>query len=309
MGFVGGPGTGKTAHATALAKYLGIPLIVLSPATAGITSADCRTVLRQAFDHAKKRGSAVLLVDEIDVYTARQDLFAELRQLIDGAYALPRECGLYVVATTNQPQLLPYDLVQRTIVAINFGGCVSDPSPKPSGSVVTKASTGTFDETACRAFWRLNAMHLPDHEQHLLAQTSAHFFPRELALVTRRAQLSAAHHLMTCVGQEEGRTPAHIYLPRAGVSELVKTHTKSPCVPAALHESNEHSGPCYKLDTVPIVLATFVEGKWSVKGKQSLDSVISEAINRFSTTVCINDYLEALEGLKHGTLSTPSAAL
>eukprot|EP00971_Amphidinium_carterae_P289940 5756998-Amphidinium_carterae.1 len=120
--FTGPQGTGKTAHARALADYFGIPCVVLNPGSAKFVSADGLSMVRQVMDYVLQRGSAVLLLDEIDTYADDEGFMSEVRQVVDGAAQIHEEAILYIIGTTNKEMnTFPRDLLHRVLLRVPFG--------------------------------------------------------------------------------------------------------------------------------------------------------------------------------------------
>ena len=59
--FSGAQGTGKTAHAKALASFLGIPCVSINPGNATQVNSAGQTAIRQVVEYCLRRGSAVVL--------------------------------------------------------------------------------------------------------------------------------------------------------------------------------------------------------------------------------------------------------
>ena len=99
--FSGGPGSDKTAHAKALADYLRVPCVLVNPGNAKFVSSEGHTTMRKVIDYCLQRKSAVILLDEIDVYAEDEGFMAEVRQFVDGASQIDDEGIVFVIGTTN----------------------------------------------------------------------------------------------------------------------------------------------------------------------------------------------------------------
>ena len=96
----GPPGSGKTSYAAALAKTCGVPLILGSAARWQATGhlGDMLKAMRKAFSEASRQAPSILLIDEFDSFTSRDDrtgssdnyhrqVINALLELLDGAQA------------------------------------------------------------------------------------------------------------------------------------------------------------------------------------------------------------------------------
>ena len=111
----GAPGNGKTMAAEALAGSAGVPFLKTSytDAQATGTMSDTLSAMRAAFKEAEAAAPCVLLIEEIDGFSARsvgdrnssymRAIITELLQLLDRAAQVP---GLILIANTNCPEAL-----------------------------------------------------------------------------------------------------------------------------------------------------------------------------------------------------------
>lgn len=114
----GGPGTGKTLFATALAASAGLPLIVFSYADAqSYGDGHLGTVIKRikaVFAEAAKAAPCILFIDELDAFSSRSSglnsgrhddwwtaIIACLLELLDGT---ARREGIVVIGATNHPE-------------------------------------------------------------------------------------------------------------------------------------------------------------------------------------------------------------
>ncbi|MDH7802415.1 MULTISPECIES: AAA family ATPase [unclassified Rhizobium] len=112
----GPPGSGKTSYATALARTCNVPLILGSAARWQATGhlGDMLKAMRKAFAEAARQAPSILLIDEFDSFTSRDDrtgssdnyhrqVINALLELLDGAQAHE---GVIVIGATNYPDII-----------------------------------------------------------------------------------------------------------------------------------------------------------------------------------------------------------
>ena len=180
--FSGGPGSGKTAHARALANYFQIPCILVNPGNATFVNSEGHTTMKKVIEYCLKTKSAVLLLDEIDVYAQDEGFMAEVRQFVDGASKIDDGAIVFVIGTTNKSlNSFPDDLLHRVLVEVKFDN-VDETDQKTS----QRKQPGGFQVEQCRAFWDRNAICLREPERHRLAQCSTGLSPRDLQLWVQR---------------------------------------------------------------------------------------------------------------------------
>ncbi|HWV46924.1 MAG TPA: AAA family ATPase, partial [Nitrospira sp.] len=112
----GAPGSGKTSYAAALARTCGVPLILGSAGRWQATGhlGDMLKAMRKAFTEAAMQAPSVLLIDEFDSFTGRDDrtgssdnyhrqVVNALLELLDGAQSHE---GVVVIGATNYPDII-----------------------------------------------------------------------------------------------------------------------------------------------------------------------------------------------------------
>jgi SpoVK/Ycf46/Vps4 family AAA+-type ATPase len=113
----GPPGSGKTSYATALARTCNVPLILGSAARWQATGhlGDMLKAMRKAFAEAARQAPSILLIDEFDSFTSRDDrtgssndnyhrqVINALLELLDGAQSHE---GVIVIGATNHPEII-----------------------------------------------------------------------------------------------------------------------------------------------------------------------------------------------------------
>lgn len=112
----GAPGSGKTSYAAALARTCGVPLVLGSAARwqAAGHLGDMLKAMRKAFSEAAKQAPSILLIDEFDGFSSRDDrvggndnyhrqVVNALLELLDGAQSHE---GVVVIGATNYPDVI-----------------------------------------------------------------------------------------------------------------------------------------------------------------------------------------------------------
>ncbi|MGN7714054.1 AAA family ATPase [Hyphomicrobiales bacterium] len=113
----GPPGSGKTSYAAALARTCNVPLVLGSAARWQATGhlGDMLKAMRKAFAEAARQAPSVLLIDEFDSFTSRDDrtgssndnyhrqVINGLLELLDGAQSHE---GVIVIGATNHPEII-----------------------------------------------------------------------------------------------------------------------------------------------------------------------------------------------------------
>ncbi|WKL21380.1 AAA family ATPase [Agrobacterium tumefaciens] len=111
------PGSGKTSYAAALARTCNIPLVLGSAARWQATGhlGDMLKAMRKAFAEAARQAPSILLIDEFDSFTNRDDrtgnsndnyhrqVINALLELLDGAQSHE---GVIVIGATNNPEII-----------------------------------------------------------------------------------------------------------------------------------------------------------------------------------------------------------
>lgn len=112
----GPPGSGKTSYAAALARTCDVPLVLGSAARWQATGhlGDMLKAMRKAFSEAARQAPSILLIDEFDSFTSRDDrtgsndnyhrqVINALLELLDGAQSHE---GVIVIGATNYPDII-----------------------------------------------------------------------------------------------------------------------------------------------------------------------------------------------------------
>lgn len=113
----GPPGSGKTSYAAALARTCDVPLVLGSAARWQATGhlGDMLKAMRKAFSEAARQAPSILLIDEFDSFTSRDDrtgssndnyhrqVVNALLELLDGAQSHE---GVIVIGATNYPDII-----------------------------------------------------------------------------------------------------------------------------------------------------------------------------------------------------------
>ncbi|WP_107326938.1 AAA family ATPase [Agrobacterium pusense] len=112
----GPPGSGKTSYAAALARTCNVPLILGSAARWQATGhlGDMLKAMRKAFAEAARQAPSILLIDEFDSFTGRDDrtdsndnyhrqVINALLELLDGAQS---HDGVIVIGATNHAEII-----------------------------------------------------------------------------------------------------------------------------------------------------------------------------------------------------------
>ena len=113
----GPPGSGKTSYAAAVARTCNVPLILGSAARWQATGhlGDMLKAMRKAFAEAARQAPSILLIDEFDSFTSRDDrtgssndnyhrqVINALLELLDGAQSHE---GVIVIGATNHPEII-----------------------------------------------------------------------------------------------------------------------------------------------------------------------------------------------------------
>ncbi|MDS7595396.1 AAA family ATPase [Agrobacterium tumefaciens] len=126
----GPPGSGKTLYAAALARTCNVPLILGSAARwqARGHLGDMLKAMRRAFADAEAQSPAILLIDEFDSFTNRDDrtgssdnyhrqVINALLELLDGAQAHE---GVVVIGATNYPGIIDPALLRAGRLELHF---------------------------------------------------------------------------------------------------------------------------------------------------------------------------------------------
>ncbi len=134
----GPPGSGKTSYATALARTCDVPLILGSAARWQATGhlGDMLKAMRKAFAEAARQAPSILLIDEFDSFTSRDDrtgssdnyhrqVINALLELLDGAQAHE---GVIVIGATNYPDIIDPALLRAGRLEHHFS------IPLPNGA-------------------------------------------------------------------------------------------------------------------------------------------------------------------------------
>lgn len=132
----GPPGSGKTSYAAALAKTCGVPLILGSAARWQATGhlGDMLKAMRKAFSEASRQAPSILLIDEFDSFTSRDDrtgssdnyhrqVINALLELLDGAQAHE---GVIVIGATNYPDIIDPALLRAGRLERHFSISLPD---------------------------------------------------------------------------------------------------------------------------------------------------------------------------------------
>ncbi|MEE9985527.1 AAA family ATPase [Agrobacterium pusense] len=113
----GPPGSGKTSYAAALARTCNVPLILGSATRWQATGhlGDMLKAMRKAFAEAARQAPSILLIDEFDSFSNRDDktgnsndnyhrqVINALLELLDGAQSHE---GVIVIGATNNPEII-----------------------------------------------------------------------------------------------------------------------------------------------------------------------------------------------------------
>ncbi|MCA2378999.1 AAA family ATPase [Agrobacterium genomosp. 3 str. RTP8] len=119
----GPPGSGKTSYAAALARTCDVPLVLGSAARWQATGhlGDMLKAMRKAFAEAARQAPSILLIDEFDSFTSRDDrtgssndnyhrqVINALLELLDGAQSHE---GVIVIGATNRPEIIDSALLR-----------------------------------------------------------------------------------------------------------------------------------------------------------------------------------------------------
>jgi SpoVK/Ycf46/Vps4 family AAA+-type ATPase len=118
----GPPGSGKTSYAAALARTCNVPLILGSAARWQATGhlGDMLKAMHRAFADAVAQSPAILLIDEFDSFTSREEqtgnnddykrqVINGLLELLDGAQS---HQGVVVIGATNYPNIIDQALLR-----------------------------------------------------------------------------------------------------------------------------------------------------------------------------------------------------
>eukprot|EP00438_Fugacium_kawagutii_P023206 Skav215675 [mRNA] locus=scaffold278:64336:65349:- [translate_table: standard] len=198
--FSGGPGSGKTAHAKALAEYLGTPCVLVNPGNATFVSNDGHSLMRRVIDYCLMRKSAVILLDEIDVYANNEGFMAEVRQFVDGAVQIDDDAMMVVIGTTNKNMdIFPRDLLHRVLLHVSFDNIGDDQYDQYFSP---RREPGGFRLEQCQAFFDRNAICLKEKERQVLSKVSQGLSPRDLQLWVQKVLLA------TCWYSNENRMTA-----------------------------------------------------------------------------------------------------
>lgn len=136
----GPPGSGKTSYAAALARTCNVPLILGSAARwqARGHLGDMLKAMQRAFADAEAQSPAILLIDEFDSFTNRDDrtgssdnyhrqVINALLELLDGAHAHE---GVVVIGATNYPGIIDPALLRAGRLERHFSIPLPDASAR-----------------------------------------------------------------------------------------------------------------------------------------------------------------------------------
>ncbi|GAA5875179.1 hypothetical protein JCM8547_005544 [Rhodosporidiobolus lusitaniae] len=116
----GAPGTGKTLTAEAVAEHLRRPLYVVSASELGTTAAGLETQLTKALELATT-WSAVLLIDEADIFLAKRDMHNLERNALVGIFLrLLEYFSGVLILTTNNIERFDEAFLSRSAVVLHF---------------------------------------------------------------------------------------------------------------------------------------------------------------------------------------------
>lgn len=133
----GPPGSGKTSYATALARTCNVPLVLGSAARWQATGhlGDMLKAMRKAFAEAARQAPSILLIDEFDSFTSRDDrtgssndnyhrqVVNALLELLDGAQSHE---GVIVIGATNRPEIIDPALLRAGRLERHFSISLPD---------------------------------------------------------------------------------------------------------------------------------------------------------------------------------------
>ncbi len=132
----GAPGSGKTSYAAALARTCCVPLILGSAGRWQATGhlGDMLKAMRKAFTEAAMQAPSVLLIDEFDSFTSRDDrtgssdnyhrqVINALLELLDGAQSHE---GVIVIGATNYPDIIDPALLRAGRLERHFSIALPD---------------------------------------------------------------------------------------------------------------------------------------------------------------------------------------
>ncbi|CAN7573875.1 AAA family ATPase [Agrobacterium tumefaciens] len=132
----GPPGSGKTSYADALARTCDVPLVLGSAARWQATGhlGDMLKAMRKAFSEAARQAPSILLIDEFDSFTSRDDrtgsndnyhrqVVNALLELLDGTQSHE---GVIVIGATNYPDIIDPALLRAGRLERHFSISLPD---------------------------------------------------------------------------------------------------------------------------------------------------------------------------------------
>lgn len=246
----GGPGTGKTLLARAIAGEAGVPFFTVSGSdfVEMFVGVGAKRV-RELFADARKEAPAIIFIDEIDAigrqrssngYGGNQESEQTLNQILVEMDGFETGAGIIVLASTNRPELLDSALLRPG----RFDRHVDVPNPDTKGREQILKVHGAKVPLS------------PDVALQVLAKGTPGFSGADLANLVNEAALSAARNNRRLVEMRDFEAAKDKVM--MGPERKTMVMSESERETTAYHEAGHAavgivmgSDPVYKVSIVP----------------------------------------------------------